>query len=400
MSFVIMAPLVVLAITGCALAIFLALEVGAAMLPAARQAGVLHQSHGPITVVIPAHNEAGGLKATLDNILSQLRAGDCVLVVADNCDDDTAQIARAAGAKVIERNDSARRGKGYALQFALDHLRAAPPAIVVFADADCQFAEGALHQLCVIAAFENRPAQALYLMKAPEGSGTRLQVAEFAWAFMNKVRMCGLQRLFGVTRFTGAGFAAPWAILEQAQLASGEIVEDLAFTLQLVKRGAPPMLVPGAVITSMFPLDDAALTRQSARWSIGSLRFAAREAPGSFVEGVSKGRVAQIGASLDFMTPPLTVFAGALLALTGASLMAWLAFGEPIAFQFSLFALALVIAAIAAAWVRVGREAMPLSALPGVVSFLVSKAAVFGAKGRESAKRWTPTRNAAKDTDD
>ncbi|MFX5714032.1 glycosyltransferase, partial [Acinetobacter baumannii] len=53
-----------------------------------------------IAVLVPAHNEAGGIAEVIAGIRAQLAQGDRVLVVADNCSDDTAAIARAAGAEV------------------------------------------------------------------------------------------------------------------------------------------------------------------------------------------------------------------------------------------------------------------------------------------------------------
>ena len=76
----------------------------------------------PVAVLVPAHNESSGLLPTLANIQSQLLPGDRLLVVADNCSDDTAALARAAGAEVVERNDPTRRGKGYALDWGVQHL--------------------------------------------------------------------------------------------------------------------------------------------------------------------------------------------------------------------------------------------------------------------------------------
>ncbi len=400
MSLVVTIALVALAVIGCALAMFLSLEVAAAILVKLKPAPVYDRPYGSVCVVIPAHNEADGIRVTLENVGAQLRAGDHMLVVADNCTDDTARIARDCGAEVIERNDPDRRGKGFALQFALDQLRSNPPAVVVFADADCQFAPGSLQLIAGIAANENRPAQALYLMKARNGSGPRLVAAEFAWAFLNNVRMRGLQALFNVTRFTGAGFAAPWSILAAAELASGEIVEDLAFTLQLVKQGDAVLFVPDALITSEFPQDDAALTRQAARWSIGSMNIAAGGALGAFIHGVKKGNPAQIGLAIDLMTPPLTIFIAMLFALSVASLLAMVIFGGATAFVISLLALFLAAGAVAAGWFNFCREILPLSAFPGILSFLASKASVFGKAGRRSAKQWTPTRSGAKDVDE
>ena len=378
------------ALFGLGLSVFLALEIAAAL--SSRDGDRNDPPAPPFAVVIPAHNEAASIAPVLDNVRGSLRDDDRMLVVADNCTDATAETARAAGAEVVERHDPARRGKGYALQFALDHLRAAPPALVVFTDADCFFAPGALQGVAAAAHASGRPAQALYLMKAPAPASPRLQASEFAWAFMNNARMRGLQRLFGVTRFTGAGFAAPWRALAGLDLASGEIVEDLALTMTLIRNGAPPMLVSGALVTSEFPADDAALTRQAARWSIGSMRYAARAAVSAFAEGIAKARPAQAGAALDLMLPPLSVFAAALSALALAGFLAGLAVGAWSVFGVAAAALVIAAGAIVAGWARFGQQALPPRALFGLLGLLASKANVFGARGRKSAQSWTPTR--------
>ena len=70
-----------------------------------------------LAMLIPAHNESSGVIATLQCLKSQLQAGDRILLVADNCSDDTASIAGAEGVEVIERTNLDQRGKGYALDF-------------------------------------------------------------------------------------------------------------------------------------------------------------------------------------------------------------------------------------------------------------------------------------------
>ena len=68
-----------------------------------------------VAVLVPAHDEAAGIGAMLGRVLPLLPAGARLLVVADNCTDDTAALARAAGAEVTERHDTGARGKGHAL---------------------------------------------------------------------------------------------------------------------------------------------------------------------------------------------------------------------------------------------------------------------------------------------
>src|SRR3977135_4108961 len=53
------------------------------------------------TVLIPAHNEGAGILRTIRDAQAQLGPHDRILVVADNCTDDTAAIVEAAGAEVI-----------------------------------------------------------------------------------------------------------------------------------------------------------------------------------------------------------------------------------------------------------------------------------------------------------
>ena len=72
-----------------------------------------------VAVLVPAHNESSVITATLNSLLPQLREGDRLLVVADNCTDDTAVLVRAAGAEVAERSNEQQRGKGYALDFGI-----------------------------------------------------------------------------------------------------------------------------------------------------------------------------------------------------------------------------------------------------------------------------------------
>jgi cellulose synthase/poly-beta-1,6-N-acetylglucosamine synthase-like glycosyltransferase len=75
-------------------------------------------------VLIPAHNEEQLIAETVRSLReSDYPSERCtVYVIADNCTDRTAEIAAAAGAKVLVRVDSDRRGKPYALAWAIEQI--------------------------------------------------------------------------------------------------------------------------------------------------------------------------------------------------------------------------------------------------------------------------------------
>ena len=75
-----------------------------------------------IAVLITAHNEGVGLTPLLEDLKQQVQPNDRILVVADNCTDDTASIASAHGVQVIERRGMTKRDKGFALDFGIRHL--------------------------------------------------------------------------------------------------------------------------------------------------------------------------------------------------------------------------------------------------------------------------------------
>ncbi len=82
--------------------------------------GVFH-GEVTLTVLVPAHNEAQGIAATLTSLTAQSRSPERIIVVADNCTDDTVAIARRCGAEVIESVDNVHKKAG-ALNQALARI--------------------------------------------------------------------------------------------------------------------------------------------------------------------------------------------------------------------------------------------------------------------------------------
>lgn len=74
-----------------------------------------------VTVIIPAYNEQDSILGPILSLRSQTRLADRIIVLADNCTDDTVFIAMATGASVVETSDNGD-GKAGALNRLLDHI--------------------------------------------------------------------------------------------------------------------------------------------------------------------------------------------------------------------------------------------------------------------------------------
>lgn len=316
-----------------------------------------------LAVLVPAHNESSLIVATLNSILPQLVEADRLLVVADNCSDDTAALARAAGAEVVERSHEQQRGKGYALDFGVRHLGSDAPEVMIIVDADCLASDGSIERLAMCCIHSGRPAQALYLMHAPAGSGLKVQLAEFAWCVKNRVRSQGWARLGLPCSLMGSGMAFVWKDLALIDLASGHIVEDLKMGLDFCRSGKPPLFCPDALVSSYFPRSDEGLSTQRKRWEHGHLGVILGDAPKLMVEAISRGNGGLLAMTLDLLVPPLALLT---LLLSVVFTLSWLAFllGAALApALISSVGMVLLGGAVLLAWSRFGRGIIPFSTL-------------------------------------
>ena len=370
------------------------LEIIAALVLPARQNLLQSKSdvRQPVAVLVPAHNESAGIVSTLNDINAQLLPGDRLLVVADNCVDDTAVIAAAAGAEVIKRDDRMRKGKGYALEFGVKHLSANPPAIVIIVDADCRVAEGAIDRLARTCAATQRPVQALDLMTAPDGSAINYCVAEFAWRVKNWVRPLGLNALSLPCQLMGTGMAFPWNVICSAKLASGSVVEDLKLGLDLVQLGSSPLFCPSARVTSDFPQSAEGASGQRKRWEGGHVNMILSAFPRLIYAGVMHRNLDQIVLTMDLAIPPLSILAILLsIEFFVASIAAFFGFTSA-ALLISLASIVVFALGIFICWLKYGRDILPPSAFLSVASYVFGKLPIyrqFLAGG--TALQWTRT---------
>ena len=346
-----------------------------------------------VAILVPAHNESGNVLPTIACLLPQLQRDDRLLVVADNCNDDTAALARAAGALVIERHDATLRGKGYALAFGVDYLRADSPEVVMVVDADCVVSSGAVARIAVESAQTGCPVQMLNLMHASPGAGVRLRILEFAMVVKNLVRPLGSFRLGGACHLMGTGMALPWSLMATARLATGHIAEDMKLGVELAMAGHPARFCLDAEISSAFPDDSQTARTQKSRWEHGHLATLTEELPRMLALAARSGRRALWVLALDLLIPPLALYvlvlAAALPMFVAASLV-WPVFG-PAAWVVVLAAWALALA-VGLSWWRYGRHLLSARELLVTPLYALWKLPVYLAYAMHRRSGWVRTR--------
>ncbi|MES2193632.1 MAG: glycosyltransferase family 2 protein [Pseudomonadota bacterium] len=345
-----------------------------------------------VAVIVPAHDESTGIVPTIADIKPQLNANDRLIVVADNCTDDTAAVAKAAGAEVIVRNDLDRIGKGYALGWGITHISADPPDFVIFIDADCRIEPDAIGKLKQVCGNLQKPVQACFLMKTPENSPIDHSFAEFFFLLRNWVRPLGLRHLNCPVQLMGTGMMFPWEVIRSAPLASGHLVEDLKLGLDLAEVGKAPQFVPFVRVTSDFPITAKGTDSQRLRWVQGHIGMILKTVPRLLFKAITHRNQDLTVLTLDLLVPPLsllglmiivTLFLSALAAAVGLPLAALIISGANI----SLFAVAIMLA-----WRNFGREVLPVRILLSIGPLILGKLRLYGRMlmGRTAAQ-WIRT---------
>jgi cellulose synthase/poly-beta-1,6-N-acetylglucosamine synthase-like glycosyltransferase len=264
-----------------------------------------------VVVMIPAHNEAGTISRCLESLVADDVPLASIVVTANDCDDRTAEIARAAGVTVFEYGDATRRLKARALTSALQQIAARPPRVVVFVDADSWVRPGTIRALVAAAVETDRPAQAVFLQRSP-AEHPLARLSTFAFGLRNLVRPLGLMRLGGPCLLYGSGMAVPWALIRDGFVCEDDEPEDYRLTISVALRGAPPIFCPSAWVESLMPADEHAAASQRRAWAGRHLRVAVRYGAQLIRESIRRRAWWMAALALEIVMPPLSL----LVAMT------------------------------------------------------------------------------------
>lgn len=342
------------------------------------------------TILMPAHDESATIERTLVLLAPILSHKIRLLVVADNCSDDTAQLVRAAGHDVIERHDTKRIGKGHALAFGRDHLRAAPPACVIVLDADCETDAQSIEALAKYCLAVDAAVQASDVLRPDLVASPKVQISNFAFWIKNVVRQRGARRTGGGAVLMGTGMAFPWTIFEKAPLATSNIVEDLALGIHLTETGRAPVFLEQALVVSSAATETATL-KQRTRWEHGFLATAKSHGLRAFRVGLVSGNGKLLRLGLHLLVPPLALLMALALAglvLLGATAVAT---GYWSAFSGLGIATAISFTAVLLNWLIAGRRWLSFSALLHLPLYVVWKLPVYLRFTKGKSDAWTRT---------
>ena len=268
-------------------------------------------------ILICARNEA----AVIGDLLASLRAQTyprellTVYVLADNCTDDTARIAREGGAVVYERFNRQQVGKGYALQTLLTHIARDVPAgydgYFVF-DADNLLSPDYIEQM-------NRTFSAghdiITSYRASKNYGDNWISAGYALWFLRESRYLNHARsLLGTScAVSGTGFLFSRAVLEETGPWPFHLLtEDIEFSIHEILQGRKIAFCPDAVLYDEQPTTFRQSWRQRLRWSRGYLQVFGKYGTSLF-RGIFRGSFSCFDMTMNIM--PAAVLSGASIAV-------------------------------------------------------------------------------------
>jgi len=277
-------------------------------------------------VVVPAHDEA----AVIERTVASLRALDWpkdrfrVVVIADNCTDQTAALARAAGATVLERQDTTRRGKGYALEFAFERSRADGFAqALVIVDADSEASPNLLEAMAYRIERGEEAIQADYGVLNPLAAW-RTRLMTIAITAFHVVRSRGRERMGVSCGMRGNGWCVTHELLRRIPYQAYSLAEDLEFGITLGLAGCRIAYVDEAHVYGEMVSREAAARKQRERWERGRAELVRTMTLPLLRAWLARRSAVCLDLALDLLVPPLSwVALNVMLLLVAAAAATW-----------------------------------------------------------------------------
>ncbi|MAT15585.1 MAG: glycosyl transferase [Planctomyces sp.] len=367
------------------------LECTAALLPWRPKTRLDDAKPARVAVLLPAHNESSVIARTLDVLLPTLGPDDRAVVIADNCSDDTAEIARSKGAIACERTNLEQRGKGYALDLGVQHLKSDPPDVVMVLDADCNVDPATVRTIGQLAHNTGRPVQSLNLGELDDRPDSMFVASSLGNYFINYVRPLGLKKIGLSYRLLGTGMALPWEIIKDAPLATGHIVEDTRLGVDLAIAGHLPIFCPDVRVLSRLPQQKSSFVSQRTRWEHGHMQAAFSQVPRLIKAAFLQRSLSLFWLAMDIAVPPFSLMIFLWMLATMTTAVAALLGASIIPFAALAITGLCLIGLIGFNWFIHCRHAIPLKALVGVPKYVFKKLPIYFSFLVKRQQEWVRT---------
>lgn len=283
--------------------IYLAAVTLAALLP---RPPVVHGAKPRrIAIIIPAHNEALLIADTVARAreLNYPIEAFTVLVIADNCTDETAALARTAGARVLERKGNP--GKGQGLNDALKLLHDEPWDAFLILDADSHLHAQTLYAIDGALTAGAPAVQIRYGVSNPRDS-LRTRAMELSTASFNALRPRGKTALGLSAGINGNGFCLARDTVQRVPYLAHSIVEDIEYHILLLKAGYRVAFLDEVWVKAQMPLGGRGSQVQRVRWERGRIITLRNYAP-SFLRDLLAGHPKALDGLIDVLMPPVSL---------------------------------------------------------------------------------------------
>jgi len=230
-------------------------------------------------VIIAAHNEELVIAGAIRSLKALKYPKDMydIYVIADNCDDNTAKIARENGATVCERVDPIKRGKGHSMEWMFKKLfdSGKDYDAICILDADNLVSSNFLMEMNKQLLLGNKVIQGYLDSKNPTDSWIS---GNYSIAYWISNRLFQLPRHYlGLScALGGTGFVMAYDVLKEIGWGATCLTEDLEFSLKLVQKGMRVSWAHDAIIYDEKPLKLSQSWRQRGRWMQGHCDCAGR----------------------------------------------------------------------------------------------------------------------------
>lgn len=262
-------------------------------------------------VVVPAHDEQETIGRTLQSLQAMSYPAELfeVIVIADNCMDNTAEIAREYGFRCLERTDAGLRGKGFALQYAFSILLRENFDSFVVVDADTvvdinylKVMNACMMQGCGV-------AQSRYGVTNPDDTPLAYMLA-VGNTIENDLFLKGRENLGFSAILRGNGMCFSSEVLQDHPWEASSVVEDTEYSLYLLRKGVNVRLVSQVSVNAPVPGTLEQASGQRVRWASGNSQLTKRTSIALIRDGIRMRSMSSVemGWSLLIRSKPLLLF--------------------------------------------------------------------------------------------